>query len=133
MEAAQQIYLEAGITAEVAPFFRDMAARLSQAHLVVGRAGASTCAELAVAALPSVLIPLKIATDDHQTLNARALTDVGAAVVLREDEVTVESLTAAIQPLLADPARLAAMSAAAKSVAIPDAAKRLAELVEAEV
>ena len=133
LEAARQIYLEAGIQAEVAPFFRDMAARLSQAHLVVGRAGASTCAELAVAALPSVLIPLKIATDDHQTLNARALTDVGAAVVIPEDEVTVESLTAAIQPLLADPARLAAMSAAAKSVAIPDAAKRLADLVEATV
>ena len=133
LEAARQIYLEAGIEAEVAPFFRDMAARLSQAHLVVGRAGASTCAELAVAALPSVLIPLRIATDDHQTLNARALTDVGAAVVIPEDEVTVESLTAAIQPLLADPARLAAMSAAAKSVAIPDAAKRLADLVEAEV
>ena len=133
LEAARQIYLEAGIQAEVAPFFRDMAARLSQAHLVVGRAGASTCAELAVAALPSVLIPLKIATDDHQTLNARALTDVGAAVVIPEDEVTVESLTAAIQPLLADPARLAAMSAAAKSVAIPDAAKRLADLVEAAV
>lgn len=133
LEAARQIYLEAGIQAEVAPFFRDMAARLSQAHLVVGRAGASTCAELAVAALPSVLIPLKIATDDHQTLNARALTDVGAAVVIPEDEVTVESLTAAIQPLLDDPARLAAMSAAAKSVAIPDAAKRLADLVEAAV
>jgi UDP-N-acetylglucosamine--N-acetylmuramyl-(pentapeptide) pyrophosphoryl-undecaprenol N-acetylglucosamine transferase len=133
LEAARQIYLEAGIQAEVAPFFRDMAARLSQAHLVVGRAGASTCAELAVAALPSVLIPLKIATDDHQTLNARALTDVGAAVVLREDEVTVESLTAAIQPLLTDPSRLAAMSAAAKTVAIPDAAKRLADLVEAAV
>jgi len=133
LEAARQIYLEAGIQAEVAPFFRDMAARLSQAHLVVGRAGASTCAELAVAALPSVLIPLKIATDDHQTLNARALTDVGAAAVIPEDEVTVESLTAAIQPLLADPARLAAMSAAAKSVAIPDAAKRLADLVEAAV
>jgi UDP-N-acetylglucosamine--N-acetylmuramyl-(pentapeptide) pyrophosphoryl-undecaprenol N-acetylglucosamine transferase len=77
LEAARQIYLEAGIDAVVAPFFRDMAARLSEAHLVIGRAGASTCAELAVAALPSVLIPLKIATDDHQTLNAKALTDVG--------------------------------------------------------
>ena len=131
LEAARQIYLEAGIQAEVAPFFRDMAARLSKAHLVIGRAGASTCAELAVAALPSVLIPLKIATDDHQTLNAKALTDVGAAVVLAEDDVTVEALTAALEPLLADPAKLAAMSAAAKSVAIPDAAKRLADLVEA--
>lgn len=131
LESARQIYLEAGIEAEVAPFFRDMAARLSAAHLVIGRAGASTCAELAVAALPSVLIPLKIATDDHQTLNARALTDVGAAVVLAEDEVTVDSLTAALAPLLSDPAKLAAMSAAARSVAIPDAAQRLADLVEA--
>jgi len=131
LEAARQIYLEAGIEAEVAPFFRDMAARLSAAHLVIGRAGASTCAELAVAALPSVLIPLKIATDDHQTLNARALTDVGAAVVLAEDAVTVDSLTAALAPLLSEPARLAAMSAAARSVAIPDAAQRLADLVEA--
>ena len=130
LESARQIYLEAGIQAEVAPFFRDMAARLSQAHLVVGRAGASTCAELAVAALPSVLIPLKIATDDHQTLNAKALTDVGAAVVISEDDVTVEALTAALLPLLSDPARLAAMSAAARSVAIPDAARRLAGLVE---
>lgn len=133
LEAARQIYLEAGIQAEVAPFFRDMAARLSQAHLVIGRAGASTCAELAVAALPSVLIPLKIATDDHQTLNAKALTDVGAAVVIREDDVTVEALTSAIAPLLADPARLASMSDAAKSVAIPDAARRLADLVETAV
>lgn len=131
LEAARHIYLEAGIEAEIAPFFRDMAARLSAAHLVIGRAGASTCAELAVAALPSVLIPLKIATDDHQRLNARALTDVSAAAVILEDDVTVERLTAVLEPLLADPARLAAMSAAARSVAIPDAAQKLADLVEA--
>jgi UDP-N-acetylglucosamine--N-acetylmuramyl-(pentapeptide) pyrophosphoryl-undecaprenol N-acetylglucosamine transferase len=131
LEAARQIYLEAGIDAVVAPFFRDMAARLSEAHLVIGRAGASTCAELAVAALPSVLIPLKIATDDHQTLNARALTDVEAAVVIAEDDVTVDRLTDVLTPLLSDPVKLAVMSAAARSVAIPDAAQRLADLVEA--
>jgi len=131
LESARQIYLEAGITAEVAPFFRDMADRLSRAHLVIGRAGASTCSELAVAALPSVLIPLKIAMDDHQTLNARALSDAGAARVIAEDDVTVESLTAALSEVLSDPARLSAMSAAARLVAIPDAAARLADLVEA--
>lgn len=131
LEAARQIYLEAGIEAEVAPFFRDMAERLSRAHLVVGRSGASTCAELAVAALPSVLIPLKIATDDHQTLNARALTDVEAAKVIAEDDVTIDRLTDVLLPLLSDPAKLAVMSAAAKTVAIPDAAQRLADLVEA--
>jgi len=131
LESARQIYLEAGINAEVAPFFRDMAERLSKAHLVIGRAGASTCSELAVAALPSVLIPLKIAMDDHQTLNARALSEAGAACVIAEDDLTVDSLTAALTEALSDPARLAAMSAAARSVAIPDAAARLADLVEA--
>ena len=131
LETAQQVYLEAGIEAEVAPFFRDMASRLSAAHLVVGRSGASTCAELAVAALPSILIPLKIATDDHQRLNAKALVDAGAAEVILEDDLTVERLAAALEDVLADPARLAVMSAAAKSVAIPDAAQRLADLVEA--
>ena len=133
LESARQIYLEAGINAEVAPFFRDMADRLSRAHLVIGRAGASTCSELAVAALPSVLIPLKIAMDDHQTLNARALSAAGAARVIAEDDVTVESLTAALSEVLSNPLRLTAMSAAARSVAIPDAAARLADLVEAAV
>jgi len=131
LESARQIYLEAGINAEVSPFFRDMADRLSKAHLVIGRAGASTCSELAVAALPSVLIPLKIAMDDHQTLNARALSEAGATRVIAEDDLTVDSLTAVLSEVLADPAELAAMSAAARSVAIPDAAARLADLVEA--
>ena len=133
LESARQIYLEAGVQAEVAPFFRDMAARLSRAHLMVGRAGASTCSELAIAGLPSVLIPLKIATDDHQRLNAKALVDAGAAVVILEDDLTVQSLTDALQPLLADPARLAAMAAGARTAAIPDAAARLADLVEGMV
>lgn len=131
LEAARQIYLDAAIGVEIAPFFTDMAQRLSAAHLVIGRAGASTCAELAVAALPSVLIPLKIATDDHQRLNARLLTDVGAAEVVVEDDLTVARLSATIAAVLSEPGRLAAMSAAARSVAIPDAAQRLADLVEA--
>nr|WP_316627337.1 undecaprenyldiphospho-muramoylpentapeptide beta-N-acetylglucosaminyltransferase [uncultured Brevundimonas sp.] len=131
LEAAQQIYRDAGIEAEVAPFFRDMAQRLSAAHLVVGRSGASTCAELAVAALPSVLIPLKIATDDHQRLNAKALVDAGAAEVILEDDLSVDRLSSTLTAVLSDPARLSAMSAAARSVAIPDAAQRLADLTEA--
>lgn len=131
LEAASQIYLEAGIRAAVAPFFRDMAQRLSAAHLVIGRAGASTCSELAVAALPSLLIPLKIAMDDHQRFNAAGLAAAGGAEVMLEDDVTVEALTAALLPLLADPARLAAMSAGARSTALPDATARLADMVEA--
>lgn len=124
LETARQIYLDAGIEAEVAPFFRDMAARLSSARPM------TRCAELAVAAMPSILIPLKIATDDHQRLNANLLTDVSAAEVILEDDVTVDTMAASVTGVLADPARLAAMSAAARSVAIPDAAQRLADLAE---
>ncbi|QDH74123.1 undecaprenyldiphospho-muramoylpentapeptide beta-N-acetylglucosaminyltransferase [Brevundimonas sp. M20] len=131
LESARQIYLEAGIEAEVAPFFRDMAARLSTAHLVIGRAGASTCSELAVAALPSLLIPLKIAMDDHQRFNAASLADAGGAEVMLEDAVTVEAMTAALNAILSDPARLSAMSAGARSAALPDATARLADIVEA--
>jgi UDP-N-acetylglucosamine--N-acetylmuramyl-(pentapeptide) pyrophosphoryl-undecaprenol N-acetylglucosamine transferase len=131
LESARQIYLEAGIEAEVAPFFRDMAARLSTAHLVIGRAGASTCSELAVAALPSLLIPLKIAMDDHQRFNAASLADAGGAEVMLEDAVTVEAMTAALNAILSDPARLSAMSAGARSAALPDATARLADMVEA--
>jgi len=131
LETARQIYLEAGIEAEVAPFFRDMAARLSAAHLVIGRAGASTCSELAVAAVPSLLIPLKIAMDDHQRFNAASLADAGGAEVMLEDAVTVEAMTAALDAILSDPARLRAMSAGARSAALPDATADLADMVEA--
>ncbi|GAA0619245.1 undecaprenyldiphospho-muramoylpentapeptide beta-N-acetylglucosaminyltransferase [Brevundimonas kwangchunensis] len=131
LEAARQIYLEAGIDAEVAPFFRDMAQRLSAAHLVIGRAGASTCSELAVTGVPSLLIPLGIAMDDHQRFNAASLADAGGAEVMLEGAVTVEALTIVLNGLLSDPARLASMSAGARSAALPDATRHLADMVEA--
>ena len=129
--AARQIYADAGIKAEVEQFFDDMAARLSQAHLVIGRAGASTCSELAVAAMPSILIPLKIATDDHQTLNAEVLVKAGAARRIAEDDFSAAALTAQLQDILSQPSCLSAMSDAAKGAAIVDAAERLADLAEA--
>ncbi|MFN9249546.1 MAG: undecaprenyldiphospho-muramoylpentapeptide beta-N-acetylglucosaminyltransferase [Brevundimonas sp.] len=133
LETALKLYNNAGIVCEVAPFFGNMAGRLGAAHLVIGRAGASTCAELAVAGRPSVLVPLKIATDDHQRLNARHLVAAGAAEMILEDELTVARLTGVGTAMLADPAALAARAAAARLVAIPDAARRLANLVEAMV
>jgi UDP-N-acetylglucosamine--N-acetylmuramyl-(pentapeptide) pyrophosphoryl-undecaprenol N-acetylglucosamine transferase len=131
LETARTIYAAAGIEAEVAPFFGDMARRLATTHLVIGRAGASTCSELAVAALPSLLIPLKIAMDDHQRFNALSLVEAGGAEVVLEDEATAERLTAALLALLSDPARLTAMSAGARSAALPDATVELADMVEA--
>ncbi len=130
MESARQAYKDALVEAEVAPFFRDMAGRLSRAHLVIGRSGASTCCELAVAGKPSILAPLKIAADDHQRYNAKLLADVGAAEVAAEDVLTVEVMAHALQTLLTNPERLARMAAAARSVAVPDAAERLADVVE---
>lgn len=130
LDSARLAYVEALVDAEIAPFFRDMAGRLARAHLVIGRAGASTVSELAVAGRPSLLIPLKIAMDDHQTFNAKLLTDGNAALVLKEDDASLEALTEALHALLTDPARLTRMAAAARSVAIADGAERLADLVE---
>jgi UDP-N-acetylglucosamine--N-acetylmuramyl-(pentapeptide) pyrophosphoryl-undecaprenol N-acetylglucosamine transferase len=78
IEFARESYAAAGVRAEIQPFFRGMAERLGAAHLMIGRAGASTVCELAVAGLPSVLVPLGIAMDDHQRHNAKLLVDAGA-------------------------------------------------------
>ena len=131
LDIARAAYTEAGVEAEVAPFFRNMASRLAGAHLVIGRAGASTVCELAVSGTPSILVPLKIAADDHQTYNAKLLADAGAAEVLPEKEFTPEALGAIIERMLSDHEGLKARSEAAKSVATPDAAEKLADLVEA--
>jgi len=130
MDLARSLYEGAGVEAEIAPFFRDMAGRLKDAHLVVGRSGAGTVCELAVAGKPAILVPLAIALDDDQGQNARLLAEAGGAEVLREDKLTVDSLSEALQRLLGDPAQLARMAAASRAVAKPDAAERLADLVE---
>ncbi len=132
VDAARDTYAAAGVKAEVAPFFGDMAARLGKAHLAIGRAGASTCTELAVVGLPSILVPLKIATDDHQRFNARGLVEAGGAALILEDDLTVEGLAATLEGILGEPGRLAKMAEGARSAALPDAAARLADLVEAQ-
>jgi UDP-N-acetylglucosamine--N-acetylmuramyl-(pentapeptide) pyrophosphoryl-undecaprenol N-acetylglucosamine transferase len=120
----------ADVTAEVAPFFDDMPARLARAHLVVSRSGASTVAELAAMGRPSILIPFPAAMDDHQTANAQALVAAGAATLAPEGELTPGGLAGHLARLLCDPARLAAMAAAARSRARPDAAAKLGDLIE---
>ena len=130
MESARRTYRNAVVDAEIAPFFRDLASRLGAAHLVIGRSGAGSVCEFAVAGKPSILVPLAIALDDDQGQNARLLAEAGAAEVARESQLTVESLAGALEKLLTNPARLARMAAAARSVAIPDAAERLADVVE---
>jgi UDP-N-acetylglucosamine--N-acetylmuramyl-(pentapeptide) pyrophosphoryl-undecaprenol N-acetylglucosamine transferase len=130
METARRTYRNALIDAEIAPFFRDMASRLGAAHLVIGRSGAGSVCEFAVAGKPAILVPLAIALDDDQGQNARLLAEAGGAEIARESQLTVDSLAGALAKLLSNPARLARMAAAARSVAIPDAAERLADVVE---
>ena len=130
LEIARSIYADALVKAEIAPFFRDMASRLASAHLVIGRSGASTVSEVAIAGRPSILIPLGVSLDDDQGQNAKVLEAVGAAQVARENTLTQPMMTAALETLLTNPKRLAKMARAARSVARPDAAERLADLVE---
>jgi UDP-N-acetylglucosamine--N-acetylmuramyl-(pentapeptide) pyrophosphoryl-undecaprenol N-acetylglucosamine transferase len=129
-ERAAAAYAEAGITAEVAPFFDDIPRRLAEAQLVIARAGASTVAEIGVVGRPAVLVPYAAAADDHQTANARALAEAGAAAVLAEGAATPEAMAGAVAGVLGDPARAARMAAAAAALGIPDAAERLAGLIE---
>lgn len=126
----KKTYGAAGVEAELAPFFTDLPARIARAHLVVARAGASTVTELSTIGRPSVLVPLAIAMDDHQTGNARALADAGGAVRIAEKEFTVDALRARLHDLLTDGALLAHMATAAKGRVKANAAKSLADLVE---
>lgn len=130
LERAKAAYADAEIAAELAPFFDDMPARLGAAHFVVARAGASTVAELAAAGRPALLIPFAAAMDDHQTANAGALVDAGAAWRVAETDATPEIIGNQLQALLADPEALARAAAAALAAARPNAADLLADLVE---
>ena len=98
---------------------------------MIGRSGAGTVCECAVAGKPAILVPLAIAIDDDQGQNAKLLADAGGAEIARESQLTVESLATALATLLNNPERLARMAAASRSVAIPDAAEKLADVVEA--
>lgn len=130
VEAARAKYKAANVSAEVAPFFKDMGQRLGAAHLVISRAGASSVTELQVAGRPAILVPFAAAADDHQTANAEGLTAVGAADVFTEAEFDAGALAALLERRLADPHGLAVRAAAARAAAKPEAAKTLADLAE---
>lgn len=131
IEAVRSAYAEAGIAAELATFFPDIAERLARASLVIARAGASTVAELAVSGRPAILVPLPDAIDDHQSANAHALTAAGAAWVIAQSALTPAALGTTIAGLLESPEALTRAAEAAVGMARPEAAIRLAELVEA--
>ncbi len=122
LEITRKRYADAGVTADCRAFIKDMAAAYGDADLVIGRAGATTVAELAIAGKPAVFIPYPFAADNHQELNAREMAEHGAALMFRQSELTADKLADAIRPLLADPAKRAAMGEVMRSLAKPGAA-----------
>jgi UDP-N-acetylglucosamine--N-acetylmuramyl-(pentapeptide) pyrophosphoryl-undecaprenol N-acetylglucosamine transferase len=123
LDRVRDAYRRAGLDARVEPFLYAMDREVKDADLVISRAGATTIAELAAAGKPAVLVPLPTAADDHQRRNAEVLRDAGAIEVIEEKDLTGERLAERIARLTADPARLAAMSEAARRMARPDAAR----------
>lgn len=123
-------YAELGIPADLMTYIEDMPEKLADAHLVIGRAGASTIAELTAAGRPAILIPYPSATDDHQTANAREMTRAGGARTIQQDAFTPEVLAKQIEAMAADPVALNNAAARALSVGRPHAARDLADLVE---
>src|SRR5499427_8766746 len=125
-EALKAAYAAAGVQASTPAFIDDMAAAYASADLAVCRAGATTVAELAAAGVPAILVPFPHAVDDHQTTNARFLSDAGAAVLLPQGELTAERLAALISGF--DRARLLEMAARARSRGRPDATQSVAKV-----
>ncbi|RVQ66414.1 undecaprenyldiphospho-muramoylpentapeptide beta-N-acetylglucosaminyltransferase [Croceicoccus ponticola] len=130
IEAVRDAYKRHEIPAELGTYFEDMAERLADAHLFIGRAGASTIAELTAVGRPAILIPLPIATDDHQAANARDMADAGGARSIRQDKFTPDELARQIEAMAADPEALGNAAHMAWNCGRPDAAKDLADLVE---
>ncbi len=123
-------YTAAGIRAKLATFFANLPEEMARAQLVVGRAGASTVAELTVMGRPSILVPLPHAIDNDQLANALRLDQAGGALCMEQKDLTPESLAEALARLLTNPAGLAAAASNAKALGRPDAVLRLADLVE---
>jgi UDP-N-acetylglucosamine--N-acetylmuramyl-(pentapeptide) pyrophosphoryl-undecaprenol N-acetylglucosamine transferase len=122
LEATARRYADAQVAAECHAFIADMASAYQRADLVIGRAGATTVAELAITGKPAVLIPYPHAADNHQEVNAREMAAAGAALVCKQSELTCEKLVETLRPLVTDAARRAEMGARMKSLARPGAA-----------
>jgi UDP-N-acetylglucosamine--N-acetylmuramyl-(pentapeptide) pyrophosphoryl-undecaprenol N-acetylglucosamine transferase len=130
LDAVRARYRSHDIPAELGTYFEDMAARLADAHLFIGRAGASTIAELTAVGRPAILVPLPIATDDHQAANTREIVKAGGARMIRQDRFTAKELAKQIQALAQRPETLATAAHAAWNCGRPKAVEDLADLVE---
>lgn len=127
----ERAYARAGIDADVQPFFRDVPRRMSEAQLVISRAGASSIADISVIGRPAILVPYAAAAADHQTANARGLVTSGGAIRIPESKLDATSLSAQIAAVLGDAQGANLMAQAALGQGMPDAPQILADMVEA--
>jgi UDP-N-acetylglucosamine--N-acetylmuramyl-(pentapeptide) pyrophosphoryl-undecaprenol N-acetylglucosamine transferase len=125
-KSLRPLYEASGLDFELGAFFTDMARLYREADLALCRAGALTLAELAAAGAPSALVPLPWAADDHQTRNAEAFEEAGAALTVPEKALTGEKVVSLVEGFLDVPGRLARMSKAAMGLARRDSAARMA-------
>jgi UDP-N-acetylglucosamine--N-acetylmuramyl-(pentapeptide) pyrophosphoryl-undecaprenol N-acetylglucosamine transferase len=130
IEMVRTIYANAEIRAELQPFFTDLPQRMAEAHLVIGRAGAGTVAELMAIGRPAILVPLPHALDDNQTPNAEILSRAGAGWTVAQSELSPDSLASMLTGIFSAPLDLAGRAAAAHALAVPDATQKLADMVE---
>lgn len=130
LEQVRLKYLELGVAAELAPFIDNIAERIAHAHLVIGRAGASTIAELTAAGRPALLVPYPGHGDHQQAANAAALTKAGGAWMVEQSGFTPEWVAGRIGDLAATPGALAEAAEKARSLGRPDAAAQLADFAE---
>lgn len=130
LERVRERYRSHDIPAELGTYFEDMAHRLADAHLFIGRAGASTIAELTAVGRPAILVPLPIATDDHQAANTREMVKAGGARMIRQDRFTAKELAKQIMALADDGEGMQNAAHAAWNCGRPEAARDLADLVE---
>ncbi len=130
MERTRFTYDQLGVDADLRPFFTDAPRRIAEASLVISRAGAGSIADITAIGRPAVLIPYPYAANDHQAANARGLVEAGGAFMILQDRLTPETLARHISAILADPEGAAAMAKASYNQGRPDAAARLADLVE---
>ncbi|MBX9633753.1 MAG: undecaprenyldiphospho-muramoylpentapeptide beta-N-acetylglucosaminyltransferase [Magnetospirillum sp.] len=131
LEAVRAAYASSAITADLESFFADVPERMSAAHLVIARSGASTMAELTALGRPAILVPYPHAIDDHQTANARAVDEAGGAWLMPQPAFTPEALASRLESLFTQPGTLARAAGCARAAGRPDAAARLADLVAA--
>jgi UDP-N-acetylglucosamine--N-acetylmuramyl-(pentapeptide) pyrophosphoryl-undecaprenol N-acetylglucosamine transferase len=130
IETVRQIYANAEITCELQSFFSDLPRRMAESHLVIARSGAGTVAELMAIGRPAILVPLPGALDDNQTPNADILARAEAGWRVAQADLTPDTLAQMLIKIFAEPRDLARRAACAHAIAVPQAAEKLADVVE---